>query len=90
MKTYKGRVEHGRVVIAGASKLPEGAVVRITVESPRGRPAKTNEHALDVEDPEQRAALEACFRVAERDLKAGRARPSREIIARLEAKRIPR
>ncbi len=42
--TYKGRVEHGVVVLEGSQRPPEGAVVRVEEE----RPEKQVGEALDM------------------------------------------
>lgn len=97
MKTYAARVRDGRIVLDKPRKLPEGAVLEVTLKataratSSRAK-ARTAPRAaerietLDDMDPDERAALEASLDRAEQEHKAGLGRPAAEIIARLEAK----
>lgn len=41
-----GRVNHGVIVLDGAARLPEGAVVQIVYEPPAMEPATASEHRV--------------------------------------------
>jgi hypothetical protein len=82
VKTFEARVVKGRLVLDEPSSLPEGTTVRLV--------AADEEFEFDLEDEmdaEERAELNASLKRGMADVRAGRTRPAREVIAELRAKK---